>query len=290
MHGRLSTPHVSAERKDGKLAVNVEFGTIDPLGNVTSVVVYCRSFKKGDDEPKNGSIVGAKGVKQQYVLLDKQLGSAQFMLDDRGDDELLVQASYLSGAPKPSPTRLVRYPLSATAIAANATPSNTTPSPIERVQPGGDTRIIPERAGQPFRDEGPKDALLVGLEIGLTKVGTRDILNAVRPIYRSGASESLGQVHGPAPKIAVEFKAKDGYAVGGITVKSGLWVESLKIRFMRVAGGKLNPADSYESVWIGDGGGTETFLSGDGSQLIGVIGRTLPARVGGFGVMAKKSN
>ena len=149
--------------------------------------------------------------------------------------------------------------------------------------------MIPGKAGETFRDEAPKDAMLIGLEIGFTNVGGREHVSAVRPIYRASSGEIAGSLHGPALKESTAFKAKDGYAVGGVTIKSGLWVESLKIRFMRIAGGKLNPNDAYDSEWIGDSGGSETVLTGDGAALVGVIGKTLSTRIGGFGLMVKKS-
>ena len=292
MQGRLGPLHVATAPRDGKIAVNVEVGAVDPLGKIASVDLYYRPIKKGEVDPKSGSIADLTGVRKTAVTFDKQLGTAQFTLEGgSADDELLVKAVYVSGAKKPLTTKIGRHSLSATALAAtNTTPNGAGPAKVEQVRLDGDTRIVPERAGEPFRDEAPRDALLVGLEIGFTKIGARDVLNAVRPIYRSASGESLGKFHGPTLKSAVAVKAKDGYAVGGVTVKSGLWVESLKIRFMRIAGARLDPADSYESEWIGASGGSETALAGDGAALVGVIGRTLPTRVGGFGVMVRKSN
>jgi S1-C subfamily serine protease len=286
MQGRLGPLNITTAPRDGKIAVTVEVGAIDPLGKISSVILHYRAVKKGEADPKIASIAALAGVRKETVTFDKQLATVQLMVDGGDDDELLVQAVYTAGAQKQLATKVSRLPLGATALVAK-TPAN--PAKVEQVHLDGDTRIIPERAGEPFRDEAPKDALLVGLEIGYTKIGTRDILSAVRPIYRSASGESLGNCHGPTLKQTAAFKAKDGYAVGGITVKSGLWVESVKIRFMRVAGARLDPKDSYESEWIGAGGGSETFLTGDGAILIGVIGKTLPARVGGFGLMVKKS-
>jgi S1-C subfamily serine protease len=286
MQGRLGPPHVTTAPKDGKIAVTVEVGTIDPLAKISSVTLHFRTAKTSQVDSKLTSITSLAGVRKEAFTFDKQLGTVQFLLDGSGDDELQLQAVYAAGSKQLS-TKVARFPLTATGTLAAKSPAIA--AKIEQVRVDGDTRIIPERAGNPFRDEAPRDALLVGLEVGFTKVGARDVLSAVRPIYRSSSGESLGQSHGPALKQTATFKAKDGYAVGGITVKSGLWVESVKIHFMRVAGGKLDTKDAYESEWIGDSGGSETFLTGDGAAFIGVIGKTLPTRVGGFGLMVKKS-
>ena len=100
MRGRLGALNVTAGPQAGKIAVNVDVGAIDPLGKVSSAVLYYLPGKKGQPDPK-GSIASLPGVKKASITFDKQLGSAQFTVDAGGaDDELLLQAGYTSDAKK----------------------------------------------------------------------------------------------------------------------------------------------------------------------------------------------
>ncbi len=48
----------------------------------------------------------------------------------------------------------------------------------------------------------------------------------------------------------------------------------MRLVFMRVKNGRLNPDDTYRSKWIGGhGGGAETLYAANGQPVIGVYGR-----------------
>ena len=49
----------------------------------------------------------------------------------------------------------------------------------------------------------------------------------------------------------VKLVAKPGYAVGRIDARTGAGIFGMSITFMKIAGGKLNPDDNYESDWLG---------------------------------------
>src|SRR5262249_20786490 len=84
------------------------------------------------------------------------------------------------------------------------------------------------------------------------------------------AGRTLGFPNGPAERI----EAKSGYAVGAVDLKATLCVDAMKIKFMAVHGDRLDPADSYESAWLG---GTLAIqpatLGGNGAPIIGIVGR-----------------
>ena len=100
-----------------------------------------------------------------------------------------------------------------------------------------------------------------------------DVVRTLRPIYRVGAAaDTMGETFGSAAEQTVRAVAKPGYAVGGVTAKTGLGVNGFSITFMKIAKDKLDPADRYESDWIGDktGGGPPTFTGGDGKFITGM--------------------
>jgi len=140
-----------------------------------------------------------------------------------------------------------------------------------------------------FRDVAKQGALLVGFEIGLGKFVKNDIVTAIRPIYRSGQNETFGQQWGKSVTKTVRAVAKPGYAVGAITVRSGLVVDGLSLTFMKVVNGQLDPGSSYESEWIGGMHGSgPSILGGDGAPTVGIIGKTnRNGNVSGIGLLQK---
>jgi hypothetical protein len=153
----------------------------------------------------------------------------------------------------------------------------------------GATKILGGAANPEFKDQAPDDGLLIGFEIGLGPAFGVELVKAIRPIYRTGDKESLGRQYGTAPKNVVVVKAKEGYAVGGMTVRSGLVVNGFSVTFMRVLVGKLDPSDSYQSDWIGDRtGGSETTLKGDGTPIIGIVGKASDKECTGIGLLFDK--
>jgi hypothetical protein len=141
-----------------------------------------------------------------------------------------------------------------------------------------------------FSDVAPPGGALVGLEIGLGKWGhTRDIIVAIRPIFRTrSGGEVLGQQHGTDTSRLLRVKAKSGYAIGAITVRSTLVVDGLSVTFMRYNGHVLVPGNSYESEWIATSGGRTTRLGGDGTLVTGICGRENDKDCTGLGLVLKR--
>ncbi len=139
----------------------------------------------------------------------------------------------------------------------------------------GETEIIGGAFDPGFKDYAPDGAVLVGLEVGMGKFFDNDVVFAARPIYRSKTGDALGTAHGTSKDTKI-LKAKEGYAVGTITVRSGLTIDGMSITFMKIAGDKLDPKDSYESEWIGSPKQNERKLGGTGVPIIGIGGKANP--------------
>jgi S1-C subfamily serine protease len=139
-----------------------------------------------------------------------------------------------------------------------------------------------------FKDSAPEGGLLIGFEIGLGKFFNRDMIRAVKPIYRVGDKETFGEQHGTQVKNLVAIKAKTGYAVGAISVKHGLGFDGMSITFMKVVDGKLDPKDSYESEFVGsDENKPTTKLGGSGTPVIGIVGKSNNKDMTGMGLLFK---
>jgi hypothetical protein len=138
-----------------------------------------------------------------------------------------------------------------------------------------------------FNDSLPQGGVLVGFECGVGNFGNIETVYALRPIFRTARGVSGGQEHGlfsdqrdgkrvikSQVKRTVRVQASPGYAVGGITIRSGLNINGLSLTYHRIKGDRLDPFDSRESAWIGDRtGGSENSISTEGRPVVGIFGR-----------------
>ncbi len=58
--------------------------------------------------------------------------------------------------------------------------------------------------------------------------------------------------------------------------------------FMKVTDGKLDPTDKYESEWVGtDEKKKPTRLGGDGTPVVGIVGKSNAKEMTGMGLLFK---
>lgn len=189
-----------------------------------------------------------------------------------------------------------RLPKAPVAAAPTETPGETTPptvpqrptAPAKTARQGKDPTIFGGAFDPQFKDQAPEDGLLVGFAIGLGKFINTDMIRAVQPIYRVNGQDLAGKQYGTQVSNSVTIKAKEGYAVGAVTVKHGLMFDGMSVTFMKVTDGKLDPSDAYESQWVGDDGKKRpTKLGGDGTPVIGIVGKSSPKDMTGMGLLFK---
>ena len=152
-------------------------------------------------------------------------------------------------------------------------------------------QILGSRSDPEFRDVAPEGGVLIGFDVGLGKwAGRNDIICAIRPIFRSRTGgEVLGKQHGTDMSRKLRVKAKSGFAVAAINVKSMLVVDGFSVTFMRASSRALNPAGAYTSEWIGGGSNPrETRLGGDGTLVVGIVGRENDKDCTGLGLVFKR--
>lgn len=99
-------------------------------------------------------------------------------------------------------------------------------------------------------------------------------IKAVRPVFRSRSGEIIGEWHGIPRGEIHRVQAKDGYVVAGMVTKSGNRLDGMRLIYMRVRDGRLDPDDTYRSEWIGGlRGGPNTQCAANGLPVIGIHGR-----------------
>lgn len=129
--------------------------------------------------------------------------------------------------------------------------------------------------GGPFATTPDQLGVLVGFDYSLsTFYGGHLTIKAFRPIYRTPNAEVVGKWHGVPDRKSSRIQAKKGYVFAGLVTKSGHRIDGVRVIFMKVKNGRLNPDDTYRSKWIGgQGGGPETQLASDGDAIVGIYGR-----------------
>ena len=137
------------------------------------------------------------------------------------------------------------------------------PVPAAALKPG-DTNLVGGSGGFPFRTVDPDGKAVIGFRYSMGSWAGQPALHALEPVF--SRDNSAGSRH--------VLLAREGYVVAGLKVHAGDFVHGVQVVFTAIqADGKLNPADSYTSEWIGESSETTTSLGATGAKVLGVHGR-----------------
>jgi hypothetical protein len=92
-------------------------------------------------------------------------------------------------------------------------------------------------------------------------------------MYQTPQGIVTGESHGKSNGAPVEVRARDGYAVGALTVRGGGGLDAVTVTFMKIVGTGLDPTQTYTSEHIGGSGGGETIIDGGGIPIVGITGK-----------------
>jgi S1-C subfamily serine protease len=277
----------------------VEAKLLDPMRKIKSVMLLYR--RTDHAAPPRADAQGRwapmPGAQQLPLKIEDQIatGGINLPADAQPQDLFSFQLVLVNEAGQGIYTqpRSFRLNFNPGAVAVGPQPPigplGPKPPPTAEVK-GGATRIMGGAFDPQFRDDAPAGGLLIGFDVGLGKFFDNDIIAAVQPIYDSAAGAQPGKRYGTNFTRVVNVKAKPGYAVGAITAKAGLTVDGFSVSFMRITGATLDPADAYQSEWIGGkGGGGETLLTGGGTPIVGIVGKSNNRDCTGLGLLLKQN-
>ena len=104
--------------------------------------------------------------------------------------------------------------------------------------------------------------LVVGFRYDVREWTGDNVLGKLEPIYDR-----------QPPGTQQLVIARDGYAVGGLVVDAGKFVQAVRVIFMMLDGDHLDSHDSYQSEWLGNPSADEPkTLAGNGQMVVGVYG------------------
>jgi hypothetical protein len=137
------------------------------------------------------------------------------------------------------------------------------------------TTDIAAKSDGAWRDVCQEGGYLAGFKVGRGTWFQFSVLGSLQPIFATMHGTRPGERRGGSG--GQEVVARDGYAVGGLYVRSGEVVNAIQIIFMRINpdGLTLNPQDFYVTDWLGgEGGGKGREISARGRLVVGVTGKT----------------
>ena len=282
MKGRLGDLNAIIRTADGKATVKVDVGIIDPTAAIRTVNLHYLVVGAKDKKPAmNEPLEKQAGSKSVALKIDGAIASGE-LTAIAAEGELFVQAVPDGGAGVAGTTRVRKFSLATPQVAV--LPKNPNPGPA--VGNGRGQRIVGGIGSPEFRDHAPAGGLLVGFELGLGKFAGQDSIVAVRPIYRVGEKETLGEQYGTDVTRPVKVLAKPGYAVGAMSIRASIPIFGFSVTFMKVtADGKLDPKDSYESDFIGAPGAGTVLLTGEGTAVVGLLGKVNDKDAVGLGLI-----
>jgi len=147
------------------------------------------------------------------------------------------------------------------------------------------TDLVGGSGGGAFDDTASAPAPVIGFKASF--LGSPSIMKSIQALYLVNGARVDGKVYGDPNPPVKEVVAKPGYAVGGVIsggAEGAARGKAFKVVFMRIAGTGLDTADTYQSAWLGEKGGGEVKLGGDGAYVIGITGRSA-SDIDAFGLL-----
>jgi hypothetical protein len=148
-----------------------------------------------------------------------------------------------------------------------------------------------------FSDVPADGGVLIGFDVQLAKFLDHEIVHAVKPIYLTQAGNitagefgTFGNKPGQKKKSdltrVLRLAAPQGFAVGTITLRHGLYLDSMHLTYHRIKGNALDNNDAVVSGWVGSNkaGQAEKTLGGSGAPIVGIFGNMDDRRVLALGV------
>ncbi len=123
--------------------------------------------------------------------------------------------------------------------------------------------MVGGRGGGPFVTVSPTNQPVIGFEYSTDQWMGKSIIRSFTPIFPG--DDGIAITHA--------LVARPGYAVGAIEVNGEEYVRAVRVIFMKVAGDRLLPGDSYSSNWVNTPTDPSTYrLAGNGDRVVGTFG------------------
>jgi hypothetical protein len=128
------------------------------------------------------------------------------------------------------------------------------------------------KIGNKYRDVSNEGGILIGLQVGLEKLGGK--VSALRPIFLTKKGEQFGKWQGKAPANPITVKAKEGYVVSSMLIRTGVAIDGFTVTFAKLGANSLDVNDTYTSDAVGAGRERRkpASIGGKGALFVGITG------------------
>ena len=141
------------------------------------------------------------------------------------------------------------------------------PSPTRAARDvvGRDTEVAGGAGGSPFRLGSKAKEPVLGFAWSSGSWAGQKLIGRLEPMFTRDVPGGF----------QASVVAREGYAVGGISVDGDDFVRAIQVVFVKAtADGKLDPSDAYVSDWIGHPAGKSVqAIDSRGAKVIGIQGR-----------------
>ena len=142
---------------------------------------------------------------------------------------------------------------------------------------------------KPVRDVSAEGGILIGFNARVGKGPFGPHVGALQPIYLTRRGQKVGQWLGTEPAKPIVIRAKPGYVVGALHLKTASTLDAFAVTFVRFDGHRLVPSDTYSSQWIGGRNGNLASVGGPGELIVGVAGNVGGGNICGVGTISVRA-
>jgi len=149
---------------------------------------------------------------------------------------------------------------------ATASPGSSA-APVNTAALTQKTLLVGGPGGGEFSKVSPTGGPVYGLRVAFGSWAGKQVLGTVEPLFDPAASAA-------PPANTTQVVARDGFVVGGLIVNADkVAAMALRVIFVRSVNGRVDPASTYSSDWIGTPAGDITQqLAGKGETVVGLCG------------------
>lgn len=137
------------------------------------------------------------------------------------------------------------------------------------------TKTVGSATGIEYFDTQGEGGIIVGFDFWTSNYTQHLVVNGVRPVYQTIKGRVRGKARGYRVGNLITIEAREGFAVSGMTAKSGDRMDRVQVEFMRInyPTRDLDPNSLYKSGWVGGKGGIKDHhLTGGGELIVGIYG------------------
>ena len=171
----------------------------------------------------------------------------------------------------------------------------STEGPIQISRENGSRRVVIQSnvrgrdLGSFVEEVKSQVAAKVKLPIGGGQLGEFTVITSLLPLYSTGDGKLVAgtKVYGKPSGAERRLLDHPRYAVGAVNIRSGVFIDAIEVKLMRIKGDRLDTTDVKTERAGSLGGGPQPTLGGDGKPSVGCVVYSSAEAITGVGLIQK---